>query len=71
MLNDKIALVTGATRGIGRAIALELGRQGATVIGTATSEGYPVSRESAEYFPDSSTAQQALTDNRWTQREDY
>lgn len=38
MLNDKIALVTGATRGIGRAIALELGRQGVTVIGTATSE---------------------------------
>jgi 3-oxoacyl-[acyl-carrier protein] reductase len=38
MLNDKIALVTGATRGIGRAIALELGHQGATVIGTATSE---------------------------------
>jgi 3-oxoacyl-[acyl-carrier protein] reductase len=38
MLNDKIALVTGATRGIGRAIALELSRQGATVIGTATSE---------------------------------
>jgi hypothetical protein len=27
MLNDKIALVTGATRGIGRAIALELGRR--------------------------------------------
>ena len=37
MLNDKIALVTGATRGIGRAIALELGTLGATVIGTATS----------------------------------
>lgn len=38
MLNEKIALVTGATRGIGRAIALELGKQGATVIGTATSD---------------------------------
>jgi 3-oxoacyl-[acyl-carrier protein] reductase len=38
MLNDKIALVTGATRGIGRATALELGKSGATVIGTATSE---------------------------------
>ncbi len=34
----KIALVTGATRGIGKAIAQELGRQGAVVIGTATSE---------------------------------
>jgi 3-oxoacyl-[acyl-carrier protein] reductase len=38
MLTEKIALVTGATRGIGRAIALELGKQGATIIGTATSE---------------------------------
>jgi len=33
-----VALVTGATRGIGQAIALELGRQGAVVAGTATSE---------------------------------
>ena len=37
-LNEKICLVTGATRGIGQAIANQLGTQGATVIGTATSE---------------------------------
>lgn len=37
-LNDKIALVTGASRGIGAAIAEQLGAAGATVIGTATSE---------------------------------
>lgn len=37
LLQNQIALVTGASRGIGAAIAEELGKQGATVIGTATS----------------------------------
>lgn len=36
-LRKEIVLVTGASRGIGAAIALELGRQGAKVVGTATS----------------------------------
>lgn len=38
LLQGEIALVTGATRGIGQAIALELGALGAKVVGTATSE---------------------------------
>ena len=37
-LDGEIALVTGASRGIGQAIARELGRRGATVVGTATTE---------------------------------
>jgi 3-oxoacyl-[acyl-carrier protein] reductase len=37
-MKDQIALVTGASRGIGRAIALMLAQRGAKVIGTATSE---------------------------------
>ncbi len=37
-LQGQIALVTGASRGIGQAIALELGKLGATVVGTATTE---------------------------------
>ncbi len=38
MLTDQIVLVTGASRGIGKAIATALGAAGATVIGTATSQ---------------------------------
>ena len=38
MLTEKLVLVTGASRGIGQAIAITLGAAGATVIGTATSE---------------------------------
>lgn len=38
MLEGNVAFVTGASRGIGLAIALELAQKGATVIGTATSQ---------------------------------
>lgn len=38
MLQNQIALITGTSRGIGKAIALKLGRDGATVIGTATTD---------------------------------
>lgn len=38
MLEGKVALVTGASRGIGQAIAVTLGKAGATVAGTATSD---------------------------------
>lgn len=38
MAEGQVALVTGASRGIGQACALELGAQGSTVIGTATSD---------------------------------
>jgi 3-oxoacyl-[acyl-carrier protein] reductase len=38
VLDNKVTLVTGASRGIGKGIAIELGQSGAHVIGTATSE---------------------------------
>ena len=37
-MENKIALVTGASRGIGQAIALKLGQNGAIVVGAATTE---------------------------------
>ena len=51
MLTEKLVLVTGASRGIGQAIALALGAAGATVIGTATSQkgADAISKEFAEY----------------------
>ena len=54
MLSGEFAIVTGASRGIGRAIALALGNAGAIVVGTATSEQGAASI--SEYFGAASIA---------------
>ena len=38
LLKDKVVLVTGASRGIGQGVALALGREGAVIVGTATTQ---------------------------------
>ncbi|MGG7054252.1 3-oxoacyl-ACP reductase FabG [Nitrosomonas sp. ANs5] len=50
LLEHKVALITGASRGIGKAIALELGKQGASISGTATTESS--ARQIDQYLQD-------------------
>jgi len=57
-LEGEISLVTGASRGIGKAIALRLGQAGATVIGTATSEGG--AKSISQYLADNQIAGSGL-----------
>jgi 3-oxoacyl-[acyl-carrier protein] reductase len=65
MLDGKLVLVTGATRGIGKAIALTLGGAGATVIGTATTESGAenISKVFAEYKISGKGMKLDVTDN--------
>lgn len=63
-LAGKIALVTGATRGLGKAIALQLQAQGAQVIGTATTEEGAQTITSYLNSPDCRGVQLDVTDDQ-------
>ena len=57
-LAGQLALVTGATRGIGKAIALALAKDGATIVGTATTvEG---AESISQYLKDASNAAEGI-----------
>jgi len=58
MLDGQIALVTGSTRGIGKAIALALARAGATLVGTATTDAGAASI--TQYFHDANLRGEGL-----------
>jgi len=60
-MTNEVALITGASRGIGQAIALNLGKQGARVIGTATSQ--QGADNITQYLDDNSVSGQGMVLN--------
>jgi len=58
-LDEQVVLVTGASRGIGRAIAEKLGKAGSTVIGTATTENG--AQAISDYFAEAGISGKGMT----------